>query len=758
MTGPDDAFRARLLDTFREEAGEYLESITGGLIELEKSGLEPATVEAVYRRVHSLKGAARAVNLREIESVCQTLESVFSLVKRGEYAPGLDDFDLFHRTLAVVKALLEGERPPAPSSEIIGALRAILDRRKPAAVQKTVQTPRENGAPPAPADRAGGTVRIAAQKLDRLTAGADGLLTTRIALAQRVRELEEMTGRFTFWHWNHSHGFSDLNLIRRRAFGEEKGGIPPDLVLPLQRVFEFLEYNREFVISLQHDLAAHVREMEIDRAALEAGAAEISDLVHDAALLPASSVLAPFSAFVREFSRTSGKSVELVVEGGEIEVDRRILDALREPIMHLIRNSIDHGIEDPATRAAQGKPASGTVRIRVFPRSGSRVGIEVADDGAGIDSRAIRQTAVDTGMITPGEDAALTDSEAVWLIFRSGLTTSRVVTELSGRGLGLAIVEDSVSRLGGKVTVSSAPGKGTAITLSVPVRMTTLRGLLVRAERQVYVLPMQQVKQVLRVRPDSLALSRGRPTVQILGEAIEVIRLTDALGIPGSAPQSGEVRPMPIVIIAYGAGQIACMVDEVIRVQEIAVRPLGAQLRSVRRIEGAVVLGDGRVALVLDPLELIQDAMQAERPLPLLAPPGGAALRILVVEDSVTSRVLLQEVLEGAGYLVETAVDGIDALGRLKEYEFDMVISDVDMPRMNGFTLTEKIRAGDQNRIPVVLVTSLDSPEDRAQGMAVGADAYIVKSSFKTGDFLRTIRRLVRRPGAGEGVNDGRDS
>jgi len=749
MTGSDDAFRARLLDTFREEAGEYLESITGGLIELEKSGLEPATVEAVYRRIHSLKGAARAVNLREIESVCQTLESVFSLVKRGDYTPGLDDFDLFHRTLAVVKALLQGERPPVPSGEIIGALRALSGSGKPSGAQKTAPPPRENGASLAAADRAGGeaggTVRIAAQKLDRLTTGADGLLTARLSLAQRVRELEEMTARFTFWHWNHSQGFNDLNLIRRRAFGEEKAGIPPDLVLPLQRVFEFLEYNREFVISLQHDLAAHAREMEIDRVALEAGAAEISDLVHDAALLPASSVLAPFSAFVREFSRTSGKSVELVVEGGEIEVDRRILDALREPIMHLIRNSIDHGIEHPATRAAQGKPAGGTVRIRVFPRSGSRVGIEVADDGAGIDSGAIRRTAVDTGVITPGEDAALTDSEAVWLIFRSGLTTSRVVTDLSGRGLGLAIVEDSVSRLGGKVTVSSAPGKGTAITLSVPVRMTTLRGLLVRAERQVYVLPMQQVKQVLRVRPDSLTLSRGRSTVQLLGEAIEVIRLTDALGIPRSGPQSGEVRPMPIVIIAYGAGQIACMVDEVIRVQEIAVRPLGAQLRSVRRIEGAVILGDGRVALVLDPLELIQDAMQAERSAPLPVPAGEAALRVLVVEDSVTSRVLLQEVLEGAGYRVETAVDGIDALGRLKEYEFDMVISDVDMPRMNGFTLTEKIRAGDQNRIPVVLVTSLDSPEDRAQGMAVGADAYIVKSTFKTGDFLRTIRRLVRR-------------
>ncbi|WP_332450128.1 hybrid sensor histidine kinase/response regulator [Methanoculleus sp.] len=396
-------------------------------------------------------------------------------------------------------------------------------------------------------------------------------------------------------------------------------------------------------------------------------------------------------------------------------------------------------------RVARGKPARGTVRIRVFPRSGSRVGIEVADDGTGIDSSAIRRTAVENGVITKDEDAALTDSEAIWLIFKSGMTTSRLVTDLSGRGLGLAIVEDTVSRLGGSVTVSSTPGKGTTIAFFVPVRMATLRGLLVRSERQVYVLPMQQVKQVLRVRPDSLATSRGRPTIRLSGETIEVIRLTEILGIPPSGSYDPS-RVAPLVIIAYGAGQIACMVDEVIRVQEIIVRPLGSQLRSVRRIEGAVILGDGSVALVLDPLELIQDAMQADR-LALEPALPGTGQRILVVEDSITSRVLLQTVLEGAGYRVETAVDGVDALAKFKQHEFDMLVSDVDMPRMNGFSLVEKIRADTRESadLRVVLVTSLDSPEDRERGKAVGADAYIVKSSFETKGFIDTIRHLMRR-------------
>ncbi|NLM28916.1 MAG: response regulator [Methanomicrobiales archaeon] len=749
MSGTDEQFRARLLETFREEADEYLEAITRGLIDLEKTGLTPDLVESVYRRIHSLKGASRAVNLREIESLCQNLETVFSLVKRGEYTPLVDDYDLFHETLAVIKALLQGERPGTPVAEIIRRLRTLPDRKGPASDDPDrgdLHAPKTAGARETGSVLDQGTVRVAAHRLDQLAAGADSLLTTQIFLSHRIRELEEMATRFTLWQWSHSQVFSDLNLIRRKAFGEERTMLPYDMVLPLQRVVELLEHNREFGTYLQHDLAAHLRAMEVDQAALKASISKISDLVHDAALLPASSMLAPFSVFVREVSRTSGKSVDFTIEGGEIEVDRRILDALKEPIMHLIRNSIDHGIEDPGTRVSRGKPPTGTLRIRVYPRSGSRVGFEVTDDGAGIDSSAIRRTAVEDGVITKEEDAALTDSEAIWLIFQSGLTTSQVVTDLSGRGLGLAIVEDTISRLGGQVTVSSTPGRGTTITFSVPVRKATLRGLLVRSGRQTYALPMQQVKRVLRVRPDSLVIARDRPTIRFAGETIEVVRLTDILNVPLSGPLPDETRPAPLVIIAYGAGQIACMVDEVLRVQEIVVRPLGSQLRSVRRIDGAVILGDGSVALVLDPLELIQDAMLASRPAQNI-PVRGEGGRILVVEDSVTSRILLQTILEEAGYQVESAVDGIDAFARLKQHEFDMVVSDVDMSRMNGFTLTEKIRAEGRQfaGIRVALVTSLDSPEDRERGRAVGADAYIVKSSFNTEDFLETVRRLMRR-------------
>jgi two-component system chemotaxis sensor kinase CheA len=593
-----------------------------------------------------------------------------------------------------------------------------------------------------------GSVRIATKKLDRLIAGSDDLLTTRLFITQRVQELEEMASRFSVWHWNSEMIYTDLYRIRETAFGTQKSILPPDLVLPLQRVVEFLEYDREFCNALQHDLSTHVRATELDQAALAASTQEISELIHDAVLQPVSSILVSFPGFVREFSRSSGKKAEVRTIGGEIEVDRRILDRLKDPILHLIRNSIDHGIESPRIRAAASKDESGTILIRTTTLAGSKVRIEVSDDGRGIDPAAIRRSAIENGVITPKEGVKITDDEAIWLIFRSGMSTSPVVTDLSGRGLGLAIVEDTVTRLGGELTVSTGTGKGTTITITIPVRLATFRGVVVRSGMQRFVFPMQQVQQVIRTREDGILMKGNSAVLPYQNGTIGVIRLAGILGMTGPGKSGSNPDLVPMVILAYGAGQIACMVDEVIRVQEIVVRPLGSQLRRVKWITGAAILGDGTVALVLDPLEMIQDAIKTRQPVPA---PGErnerGAQTILLVEDSVTSRMLLQAILGQAGYTVMTASDGTEAFAMLKEHEFDIVVSDVDMPRMSGFTLTEKIRSDTRlSRIPVILVTSLDSQEDQEHGMAVGASAYIVKSSFERDDLLRVLEDIGRRP------------
>ncbi|MDD3574678.1 MAG: response regulator [Methanospirillum sp.] len=460
-------------------------------------------------------------------------------------------------------------------------------------------------------------------------------------------------------------------------------------------------------------------------------------------LVPVSSLLVPISGQVRENSRGLGKEVDLRTEGGEIEMDRRLLDMLKVPLMHLVNNSVDHGIEYPDERVAFGKPERGQIKIKINAHSGSKVEITLSDDGRGIDRKKIRNTAVEKGMLSTEEEKTAVEDEAIWLIFKSGLTTSPMITDLSGRGLGLAIVEDTITRMGGEVRVSSEYGKGTTFSLILPIRLATLRGLVVRNGPSYYVVPVQQILQVVRVPPKKNLKENARQNIQYKGESLPIIRLSEALRCHdfGADDPNEEI---PVLIVAYGAGKIAYAVDEVIQVQEIVVRPLGTQLRRVKKITGAAVLGDGKLALVLDPPELIQEGLRLSGQAPAPIPPCKTSGRVLIVEDSVTSRALLRRTLENAGFQVLTASDGMEAYNVLLEEIVDIVVSDVDMPRMNGFTLTEKIRNDERlSHLPIVLVTALDSREDREHGLSSGANAYILKGSFEKSELVRVVKGLL---------------
>jgi two-component system chemotaxis sensor kinase CheA len=803
MTSSDEEFHQWLLATFREEADEILTGISNGLIELEKAGPDPGPelVEQVYRKTHSLKGAARAVNLRDIESICQNSENVFSLMKQGKLVLDAEAFDLLHKAISVIYLILSAEPTSGSGSvEIVNEIRALALSAKGQTPENTsgrqeregvevpspwaspfshrspqpgpdsqdtsgkfssVVIPSQSGNQTFSDDRpdpighsggdfiphqthGGGTVRIAAHKLDRLISGSEDLLTTRLFIAHRLVELEEMISRFSLWKWNHTQIEGDLHQIWEVTYGTHKGVLPPEIILPLERIVEFLKFDREFVTSLQHDLGLHIRATEVDRSVLESSTSEISDLIHDAVLVPVSSIISSFSKFVREYSRGVGKMVDLQVEGKDIEMDRRILETIKPSLMHLIHNCIDHGIEYPDIREKRNKPARGSLIVKVTTHSGSKVAIEIIDDGAGIDRTIIRQAALEKGVITTKEEANITDEEAIWLIFRSGFSTNNEVTDLSGRGLGLAIVDDTITRLGGELMVSSEPLKGTIIKIFLPVRLATLRGLVVNSGNQTYVFPIQQIKKVIRADPEAFSSQGNRLILEIDNENIRVIRLTDVLGMPDTRTLLGGSQLIPVILFEYAGRQIACVVDEIIRVQEIVVRPLGTLLRRVKRITGAVLFGDGSTAMVLDPLEIIQEAFSTSRQPPLPVSYRRSDKRVLVVDDSPTSRALIRRTLEIAGYQVQTAYDGIDAMIKLRDSHFHIIVSDVDMPRMNGYTLTEKIRADDNfHQIPVVLVTSLDSVKDQEYGKYVGANAYIVKSRFEKKLLLDIIHDLL---------------
>jgi two-component system chemotaxis sensor kinase CheA len=465
-------------------------------------------------------------------------------------------------------------------------------------------------------------------------------------------------------------------------------------------------------------------------------------------MLPAASLLEIFPKVVRDLARDRGKEVELVTRGGDTEIDRRILEEIKDPLLHLVRNAVDHGIEKPEVRLSEHKPRRGTVMLAVTPKSGNAVEIIITDDGAGIDAQKVRAAALKTGAVSQEEAQRLSEGEALSLIFRSGISTSPIITDISGRGLGLAIVEEKVEKLGGTLSLESRPNAGTTFRIRVPLTLATFRGILVRAGESLFILPTINVRRVFKVNEEEIKTVENKETILCDDQLISLVRLDSVLGLP---PRSvtGERRDyVHAVVLGSADKRIAFLVDEILDEQEILVKSLGRQLSRVRNIAGATLLGTGQVVPILNVSDLMKSAVKVStsRGRAATAAEKAATKRksILVAEDSITARTLLKNILESAGYVVKTTVDGADALTELKAGSYDLLVSDVEMPRMSGFELTEKLREDKRlAELPVVLVTSLDSREDRERGIDVGANAYIVKSSFDQSNLLETVRRMI---------------
>jgi two-component system chemotaxis sensor kinase CheA len=472
-----------------------------------------------------------------------------------------------------------------------------------------------------------------------------------------------------------------------------------------------------------------------------------------ALMLPVSSMVEVFPGLVRDLARDQGKDVELIIQGAEIQIDKRVLEELKDSLIHMLRNAIDHGIEKPELRAARNKPPRGKITLSFTPRDSRQMDIQLSDDGAGVDLDEVRRAAVKHGGVSQDTARQMDAAAAQMLIFQSGISTSRLITEVSGRGLGLAIVREKVEKLGGSVALDSQAGAGTTFRLQVPMTLTTFRGLVVRAGGQVFIVPIVNVEKALRVHPEAIRTVENRESVEHNGEILAVASLSDTLELSQHSRQAsetdGEERSgyVHLVLLVSSDRRIALKVDEVVEEQQVLVKSLGRQLRRLRNISGAAVLASGQLAPVLHASDLVKSALRTILSVKMTVRGEDAAQArksILVAEDSITSRILIKNILETAGYQVATAVDGLDAFTQARAAHFDLVVSDVDMPRLSGFELTAKIR-GDKKMgaLPVVLVTALESREDRERGIEAGADAYIVKSSFDQSNLLEVVSRLI---------------
>jgi two-component system chemotaxis sensor kinase CheA len=442
---------------------------------------------------------------------------------------------------------------------------------------------------------------------------------------------------------------------------------------------------------------------------------------------------------VRDLAQAAGKDVRLEVVGAEVEADRGVLDTIREALLHLVRNAVDHGIESPEARVARGKAPGGLVTVAAHLR-GERLTITVADDGAGIDVDAVRRQLERRGRPVPSDEQQL-----VRTLFQGGISTRREATEISGRGVGLDAAREAIEAIRGRMDVAWTNGAGTTFTLACPPTLAMLRVILVSVNAHPVAIPIESVERLDRIGRDDIRRADGRDLLPTESGPIPIASLASLLGWP---PQAQQAALLPVVRLSIGLDRrMALLVDALLGEQEVMVRPLQHVRADTPFASGTALLGNGEVAVVLRPDVVLAaglDALPESSSLVATAPATRERRRILVVDDSITTRSLERSVLEAAGYEVATAADGADAWRRLEQESFDLVVSDVEMPRMDGVALCEAIRGSRRlSALPVILVSALESPEHQRRGLEAGADAYVAKSSFDQQALLDTIRQLL---------------
>jgi len=595
------------------------------------------------------------------------------------------------------------------------------------------------------------TVRISRNKLDSLMTQTEEMLSVKLKLFQLLSDLQD--SRSVLDQLN-KELIKLMQEFRKTSFS---GTDRPDIAERIQerqslRVQDAYEKSLKSVWLLENMFDKLVKSAEQDQRLTGRMIDNLLTGMRAVLMLPISSVMDILPGMVRNLSREQGKITELVMHGAENEVDRRILEEIKDPLIHLVRNCIDHGIEKPEIRMAGNKPAAGRIEISVTQLPGNKIEIVISDDGAGINIQKVKEKALREGIIKDTDD--LTDREVENLIFHSGITTSPMITDLSGRGLGLAIVREKIDALGGTVSVHSEPVKGTSFSFRIPLTLATYRGIFIDVSGELFVIPTTYIERVLRISRNDIKTVESRQTIAFKGSTLAFVDLGDILGLRRKStvisdlPGKGKASDIYFALLSVnGDNRIAFGVDRIVNEQEILVKHLTGPLVRVPNIGGVTVLGSGKVVPILNVSDLMQAAISGAVPAEkaVVAETEGVRQKsIMVAEDSITSRMLLKDILESSGFLVTTAVDGAEALSFLREGGYDLLVSDIDMPRMNGFELTKNIR-GDKNLydIPVVLVTALKTREDREHGMEVGANAYIEKSSFTPEHLLMAINKLI---------------
>ncbi|CAO3434389.1 hybrid sensor histidine kinase/response regulator [Azospirillum doebereinerae] len=747
--------RQRLLAAFELEHKDHLTAIRAALRDVEATGAPPDLVE-IHRRAHSLKGAARAVDLPEVESLSHRLEAAFIAVQRGEAVLDAATMSVVRRALDAIEDVVAWSAQGGAEIELAGVttdLERIAGERvaiaaPPPPPRRAAREP-ERASAPAPErheraqDRAGDhragdhdsptLVRIAAQGLERLSDTASALLPEIEAQAGLGEELRLMRQEWRALErsWRHLRVQLSQAAVLAGDQGDARGPGP---------AAAFEQRFRSLGGALDRAHRSHDRLLW----SMRRWGGGFQEDMRRLRMLPAENQLGGLGRMIRDISRSEGKEVEVDIRGLEVEADRAVLQRLKDPILHIARNAISHGIESPAERMALGKRPAARVLIAASVE-GARLRLRIEDDGRGLNRAAIARRAVERDLLPPEEAADAPLERLVEFLFHPGFSTATRTTELAGRGMGLAIARSEVERLQGNLTIAERPGGGTAVTIEVPLSLLSQRLVFVAVQDQTLALPSADVFRLRRTLSDTLFAGVGTPMIRLEEEDVPVTSLAALLGLEAPVLPSAAKR-LSLLVVRSADRRLALAVDRFVTTREAVVTAAEETGLDPARYLGTVLLDDGGPCLVLN--------------VPGLMPPPGSALpaaarpveeaapvraHILVVDDSITTRTLEKSILEAHGYRVTLCVDGREALDRLSGgMEVGLIISDVEMPRMDGFALLQAVKADKRlAETPVILVTSRASDEDRERGLRLGADAYIVKTRFDQNELLAGIRRLL---------------
>ena len=746
-----------MFDLFQTEVQQHCACLADGLIALEQNASDPKMVEPLMRAAHSVKGAARIINLDGAIGLAHSMEECLVRIQKGIEKPTGSRIDELlrgsdilrsladHKSEDEARAWLEQEAGPIsalaealnlPPKADVSAAVVIAPAAIPVAPAAIPVAPAATPAPAvvkvatppaatpsaasAPSAASDAAVLVSSSSLERLLQ----LSGEALVEARRLESIRRTLTRAKIAQRQLTAALDSLQVTGRHA-GDAMTAVAT---------------SRDALDEALHQVEDHLRRGE-----------ELASALHNEAV---SSRMRPFgdacgglARSVRDVARTLGKEVRLIIAGEQVPVDREILRQLEAPLGHLVRNAIDHGIESPDERVAAGKTRQASLRVEARHHAGSLI-VEVREDGRGIDRTNLRARIISKKLSDASIVETLGDAELFDFLFLPGFSTAAAVTDISGRGVGLDVVQSMAHSVGGSIEVRSSPA-GTSFAMRLPVTLSVVRAAVISIAGETYALALARLERIDRIARSELKTVEGRLTTVIRGEIVGLVHATEILQLKAST-QSESADELAIVSVLAGSRTVGFVVDSFLGEEDLVVRRMDARLGDVAHVDAASIRENGDLLLILDADDLVQSALQLLEQGKLRGDEGRAAIskrkqrRVLVVEDSITVREVERQMLLRAGYAVDTAVDGMDGWNAVQKVKYDLVVSDVDMPRMNGIEFVRKMRADRRyETLPVVIVSYKDREEDRIAGLEAGASAYLTKGSFQDQSFLQTIADLI---------------